>query len=101
MCREPKRLRPRIFAIAGRIARGGRRMRLRLTQHWPWAAPITAAFTVGKTPPRLTSTNHPCDQEETPTASGTRPPHATAGPPVCPSPTDNTKRPAGQADGPP
>jgi hypothetical protein len=40
---EPKRLRLRIFAVAGRLARSGRRLRLRLAQRWPWAAEITAA----------------------------------------------------------
>ena len=40
---EPKRLRLRIFTVAGRITRGGRRLRLRLAAHWPWAAQITAA----------------------------------------------------------
>ena len=42
---EPKRLRLRLFAVAGRLARGGRRLRLRLAEHWPWAAEITAAVT--------------------------------------------------------
>jgi hypothetical protein len=42
---EPKRLRLRIFAVAGRIVRGGRRLRLRLARHWPWASQITAAIT--------------------------------------------------------
>jgi hypothetical protein len=42
---EPKRLRLRIFTAAGRIARGGRRLRLRLAANWPWAALITSAFT--------------------------------------------------------
>ena len=41
---EPKRLRLRIFAVAGRIVRGGRRLRLRLAGHWPWASQITAAI---------------------------------------------------------
>jgi hypothetical protein len=40
---EPKRLRLRIFAVAGRLARGGRRLRLRLAGRWPWAGQITAA----------------------------------------------------------
>ena len=40
---EPKRLRLRLFAVAGRLARGSRRLRLRLAQNWPWAADITAA----------------------------------------------------------
>ena len=42
---EPKRLRLRIFAVAGRLARSSRRLRLRLDQHWPWASQITAAAT--------------------------------------------------------
>jgi hypothetical protein len=42
---EPKRLRLRIFAVAGRLARGGRRLRLRLAERWPWASEITAAIT--------------------------------------------------------
>ena len=42
---EPKRLRLRVFAVAGRLARGGRRLRLRLAERWPWATDITAAVT--------------------------------------------------------
>jgi Transposase DDE domain group 1 len=42
---EPKRLRLRVFAVAGRLVRGGRRLRLRLAEHWPWADCITAAIT--------------------------------------------------------
>lgn len=34
---EPKRLRLRLFAIAGRIARHARRVCLRLATHAPWA----------------------------------------------------------------
>ena len=42
---EPKRLRLRLFAVAGRLARSSRRLRLRLAERWPWAADITAAIT--------------------------------------------------------
>jgi hypothetical protein len=42
---EPKRLRLRLFAVAGRLVRGGRRLRLRLTERWPWTGQITAAVT--------------------------------------------------------
>jgi hypothetical protein len=42
---EPKRLRLRIFTCAGRIVRGGRRLRLRLAASWPWTAEITTAIT--------------------------------------------------------
>jgi hypothetical protein len=39
---EPKRLRLRLFSAAARLARGGRRTRLRVAATWPWA-PLTAA----------------------------------------------------------
>jgi hypothetical protein len=39
---EPKRLRLRLFSIAGRIAR---RTRLWLAAHAPWAALLTTALT--------------------------------------------------------
>jgi hypothetical protein len=42
---EPKRLRLRLFAIAGRLVRGSRRLRLRLAENWPWAADITVGIT--------------------------------------------------------
>jgi hypothetical protein len=41
---EPKRLRPRLFSVAGRIVRGGRRLKLRLSARWPWTDDITAAI---------------------------------------------------------
>jgi hypothetical protein len=40
---EPKRLRLRIFAVAGRLVLGGRRLRPRLAERWPWADEISAA----------------------------------------------------------
>ena len=42
---EPKRLRLRLFSAAGRIVRGGRRLRLRLATTWPWTSQLTAAIT--------------------------------------------------------
>jgi hypothetical protein len=42
---EPKRLRLRVFAVAGRLVRGGRRLRLRLAEQWPWTSDIAAAAT--------------------------------------------------------
>ena len=42
---EPKRVRLRLFTVAGRIVRGGRRLRLRIAATWPWATQITAAIT--------------------------------------------------------
>jgi hypothetical protein len=41
---EPKRLRLRLFACAGRLIRGGRRLRLRLAARWPWNPILTAAL---------------------------------------------------------
>jgi hypothetical protein len=40
---EPKRVRLRLFSCAGKLVRGGRRLRLRLAATWPWATCITAA----------------------------------------------------------
>jgi len=42
---EPKRLRLRLFSVAGRLARSGRRLRLRLAERWPWASMVTSAVT--------------------------------------------------------
>ena len=42
---EPSKLRLRIFSAAGRIVRGGRRIRLRIAARWPWASQITAGIT--------------------------------------------------------
>jgi hypothetical protein len=42
---EPKRLRLRIFTCAGRIVRGGHRLKLRLAASWPWTPQITTAIT--------------------------------------------------------
>lgn len=39
---EPKRLRLRLFAVAGRIITTGRRRILRISNRWPWADLITA-----------------------------------------------------------
>jgi hypothetical protein len=40
---EPKRLRYRLYSIAGRLARTGRRLRLRLSSQAPWANLLVAA----------------------------------------------------------
>ena len=42
---EPKRLRLRLFSTAGRLIRGGRRLRLRLAATWPWARLTATAIT--------------------------------------------------------
>src|SRR5215207_9573604 len=41
---EPKTLRSRLLAIAGRLVRTGRRTHLRLDRHWPWAGVVAAAL---------------------------------------------------------
>ena len=40
-CWEPKKLRLRVFAVAGRIITSGRRRTLRISRRWPWADLIT------------------------------------------------------------
>jgi Transposase DDE domain group 1 len=42
---EPRRLRLRLFSAAGRLARGGHRLRLRIAATWPWGSHITTAIT--------------------------------------------------------
>jgi hypothetical protein len=42
---EPKRLRFRILAVAGRVTRTGRRRRLRLPRDWPWNHLIDTGWT--------------------------------------------------------
>jgi Transposase DDE domain group 1 len=42
---EPKTLRYRLLHVAARLVRGGRRLRLRLDRHWPWATALADAFT--------------------------------------------------------
>lgn len=46
---EPKRLRFRILAVAGRIVRTGRRRRLRLPRDWPWNQLIDTGWTTLRT----------------------------------------------------
>ena len=41
---EPKMLRFKILHIPARLSRGGRRRRLQLPRHWPWADQVLAAF---------------------------------------------------------
>jgi hypothetical protein len=40
---EPKRLRLRLFSVAGRLVRSGRRHVLKIANDWPWAGQITRA----------------------------------------------------------
>jgi Transposase DDE domain group 1 len=50
---EPKTLRYRILHAAARLARGGRRRRLKIQASWPWATDIVTAWD------RITSLPHP------------------------------------------
>jgi len=43
---EPKTLRYRLLHVAARLVHSGRRVRLRLDQHWPWATHLADAFAV-------------------------------------------------------
>ncbi len=40
---KPETLRYRLLHQAGRLARSGRRTRLRLARHWPWAPDLVSA----------------------------------------------------------
>jgi hypothetical protein len=42
---EPKTLRYRLLHVAALIARGQRRLWLKIQQSWPWAIQLAAAFT--------------------------------------------------------
>jgi Transposase DDE domain group 1 len=72
--REPKRLRLRLFSAAGRLARGGRRLRLRLAAHWPRAGQLAAAVTACR-PCHLAEQPEPSQQRgrSNPGACGTPP----------------------------
>jgi hypothetical protein len=71
---EPKTLRLRLLAIAGRLTGSGRRTQLRLDRRWPWAATVAAAVAALRLPrPRLTTPplpRLPEDPEQRPGATG-------------------------------
>jgi hypothetical protein len=62
---EPRKLRLRIFSAAGRIARGSRRLRLRLAARWPWAEQITAGINRSRTSRPATSETTPATGKDT------------------------------------
>ena len=92
---EPKRLRLRLLAVAGRLITTGRRRILRLSKRWPWTDLITsghhrlAALDLTPThqhqPPR---TGEPATQRRGPT---TRPTPTTQQPAQPPNPSSLTK----------
>jgi hypothetical protein len=41
---EPKKLRYRLLHVAARLTRTARQTRLRIAEHWPWAADLVTAF---------------------------------------------------------
>ncbi|TQS20842.1 hypothetical protein FLW16_40360 [Microbispora sp. KK1-11] len=73
---EPKRLRPHLFAIAARLVRGGRRLRLRIAASWPWAGQLVHRYrpASGAPGPDLTSTNPPRRPGRTPPRARGTPP---------------------------
>jgi Transposase DDE domain group 1 len=63
---EPKRLRLRLLSVAGRLARGGRRLRLRLAARWPLGQRDHRCRHPPAGPPvRLISRNNPMIRKET------------------------------------
>ena len=71
---EPKRLRLRIFTCAGRLVRGGRRLRLRLAASWPWAAGSPPRSPACRpSPPADQPEPIPATRKDTPGPSGTPP----------------------------
>jgi DDE family transposase len=80
---EPKRLRLRLFTAAGRITRGGRRLRLRLATHWPWPPASPPRSAACKPWNRADPAEPvPTSRKETPGPVEPRSPGATAGPPA-------------------
>ena len=75
---EPKRLRLRLFAAAGRRAGGAGRLRLRIAATWPWAIQTTDGITrlQALAPPPLTNQTCPRHQERRPTSPWNPPPPA-------------------------
>jgi hypothetical protein len=59
---EPRKLRLRLFSVAGRIVRGGRRLRLRLAARWPRARDVTAAISRIRALAPANQATHPSDQ---------------------------------------
>jgi hypothetical protein len=100
---EPKKLRLRVYSTAGRLVKGGRRLRLRLATHWRWAALIAmAAARIQALPARP-------DRPEPPNNQGRRPPGDRGTPhtqrdsragPLTPGPETNNGRVATRPDHP-
>jgi hypothetical protein len=77
---EPKRLRLRVFSVAGRLARSGRRLRLPFAERWPWTPDITAAGTrLQPLPSGRPAGTSPTTRKENLGPVPPRPPGATAG----------------------
>ena len=63
---EPKRLRLRLFSVAGRLASSGRRLRLRSPNDGPGQGNHRRGHPAAGHPTPLTSRNHPCGTEGAP-----------------------------------
>ena len=94
---EHKRVRLRIFSVAGRLVRGGLRLRLRLAPVGP-GPPRSPPRSPGCTPSHLADQPEPSLRPERnpPGPVEPRPPGATAGPPGTPD-AENSARPQPQA----
>ena len=84
-----KRLRLRLFSAAGRIVRGGRRLRLRLAARWPWAPDRRRHRPPAGPRARLTSRNIPATRKEN-TAGPWNPAHPARQPGRQPRPAPKT-----------
>jgi hypothetical protein len=54
-----KAMRCRLFGLPGRLARSGRRLRLRLPRDWPWASEFTTALAPARHPAPASLTSAP------------------------------------------
>lgn len=60
---EPKRLRLRLFSIAGKLAATGRTVTMRLSAHAPWSRLLTDAVTALRTLHAPTKPDPPLSQQ--------------------------------------
>jgi hypothetical protein len=88
---EPKRMRLRLLAIAGRLTRSGRRVLLHLPAHAPWAGLLVEAITTLRA---LAEHHHPPRQPRPPGPVEPAASRATSAKPSCPTGTINSRRPA-------
>ncbi len=84
---EPKTLRYRLLHAAGKLIRGGRRRRLKISRTWPWADPYSHRLGPDHRPRRKPLTSRKPGRDHGRTNPGPvepRPPGPAAGPPSYP-----------------